>query len=61
MTSGTHYDRESADDFLDKVDDITKRVQDIISGNVDAIEEEEKFERELKLKQVKKEIRAREA
>ena len=61
MTSGTHYDRESADDFLDKVDDITKRVQDIISGNVDAIEEEEKFERELKLKQGKKEIRAREA
>lgn len=61
MTSGTHYDRESADEWLDKVDDITKRVQDIISGNVDAIEEEDKFERELKLKQVKKEIRAREA
>ena len=43
MVSNTQYDKESADEWLDKVDDITKRVQDIIAGNVDAIEEEEKF------------------
>ena len=54
MTSGTHYDRESADDFLDKVDDITKRVHDIIAGNVDAIEEEDKFQKDMELKKVKK-------
>ena len=61
MVSNTQYDKESADEWLDKVDDITKRVQDIIAGNVDAIEEEEKFQKDMELKKVKKEIRAREA
>lgn len=54
------FSNEDADDFLDNVDSITKRVQDILDGNVEVMEEEAKFEEEQKLKEVKKEIRERE-
>ena len=57
----TNYHKEDADDFLDKVDDISQRVQDILAGKTDVIEEEERFHEEARLKKVKKEIREREA
>ena len=55
------FEKESADDFLENVDNITKRVQDILDGKTDVIEEEERFWEEQKLKEVKKTIREREA
>jgi len=57
----TRYEAENADEFLDKVDSITDRVQKILAGDVDVIEEENRFQEELKLNEVKKEIRTREA
>ena len=50
------YRAEEADDFLDKVDDIQKRVDAILKGDVDAMAEEERFLEEVKLEGVKKEI-----
>jgi len=39
----SQYDRESADEFLDKVEDITSRVEKILSGDLEVTAEEERF------------------
>ena len=51
---------EDADEFLDRVDEITTRVENILKGDVDVIAEEERFNEEMRLKEVKKEIKERE-
>ncbi len=53
--------KEDADEFLDRVDEITSRVEAVLRGDVDVIAEEERFQEERKLKEVKKELREREA
>ena len=40
------YDPADADEFLENVDSITKRVQDILDGKTDCIEEEERYQDE---------------
>lgn len=37
------YAPTDADEFLDRVDDITSRVDAILRGDVDAMKEEERF------------------
>ena len=54
------FDKEDADEWREKVDELTKRVENILSGDIDCMEEETRFEEEQKIKVVKKEIRQRE-
>jgi len=62
--AGLGYSKDEADDFLDRVDDINKQIQDIISGKVD-VKELDRKDKELaekeRLKKVAKEIKEREA
>ena len=60
MATTNPYDVEEAEDFLDKVDDVSKRIQDILDGNTDVMEEEKRFQEEAKLRELKQEIRERE-
>ena len=66
QTSQSHkmngrVNKEESEEFLDRVDEITQRVHDILEGKADVIEEEARLQEEIKLKEVKKEIRQREA
>ena len=54
------YAPTDADEFLDRVDDITSRVDAILRGDVDAMKEEERFFEEQKIKETIKDIRERE-
>ena len=62
--AGLGYSKDEADDFLDRVDDINKQIQDIISGKVD-VQELDRKDKELaekeRLKKLSKEIKEREA
>ena len=51
---------EAADDFLDRVDEISAQVADIISGKVDCDELERKEKEQEELNARTKEIKARE-
>jgi len=54
------YNKEDADEFLERVDDITGRIQKLLDGDTDVLAEEEKFLKAEQLKSKIKEIRARE-
>ena len=57
------YTMDEQDEFLDKIDDVQKKIQDIIEGKIDMEEldrqEMEEKERE-RLKEVAKQIKQRE-
>ena len=57
---GGHYKEDDADEFLDRVEDITSRVEKILSGDANVTAEEEKFFEEQKLKEKIKEMRKKE-
>jgi len=57
----SYQDKESADEFLDRVNDITGRVEAILAGDVTVTAEEERFFEERKIKAAVKDIRKREA
>ena len=54
------YSKESADEFLDRVDDITGRIDAILKGDTSVTAEEERFWEEQKMKKKIEEIRERE-
>ena len=58
--ASSNYNTESADDFLDRVDDITGRIDSILKGDVSITAEEERFWEQEKLKKSIGEIRERE-
>ena len=55
-----NYTKESADEFLDRVDDITSRIDAILKGDASVAAEEERFMEEQKMKKKIEEIRERE-
>jgi hypothetical protein len=63
MMNSPLYSKEEADDFLERVTDVQKQIQDIMDDKIDIAEldrkEKEQIEKE-RLKEVSKEIRARE-
>ena len=47
------YNKENADEFLEKVDDIQKRVEAILHGDANVMEEEERYMDQIKMTEVK--------
>ena len=58
--ASSDYNKETADEFLDRVDDITGRIDAILKGDASVTAEEERFWEEQKIKKQLEEIHERE-